>query len=413
MVFRTFFILSVVAHAYDDQSLMQQGVGIETSVLSEAVDSEFRAGVASMKAMLKDVPMPGKMRQMAIDALMQSVTKAQRLSPESSTALNSIVALFDQILAQFITEKNADMVSINGHQAVADTCNSAGTATLTNAQTTMNDNQQTHTDCRTTQVTLTNAEATACAALQAALSTAADSLLANCNSLDTVNLANVRGNYIDVYQRTGFTGMGSTTTKVDATSGNSLSHVSAHAVTGSANYDTISSFLSNGVAWFSTQETLMTNDGPGCADAIESRSDKDTECDTAQNTFESSVCVFNTQQTNTCGTRTTCIASASAAYTADYNTRLVESDERVTVAQVIVLVKCMAQAMVSTGVVDETACATVRDGHDYTVYQITDPGCCTADSCLAAVSPQPGDATWLNGYDAAWTAFIDTSVTAC
>jgi len=114
---------------------MQQGVGIENGVLINSVSDQFQAHVSQIQEAIKEIPQQGKMRQMAIDSLMQSVATKSSGDPgnivtDSSSdvysSLNTVVSLLHDLLNGFQTQIEVEVQELNTKTATLNACNVAG-----------------------------------------------------------------------------------------------------------------------------------------------------------------------------------------------------------------------------------------------------------------------------------------------
>lgn len=133
------------AIASDDQSLMQHGLGSASS------RAEVQESLSIIKQAIDEIPNPGKVRQMAIDALMKSVSDADQIDDSVVQALGDVINLLDSILTTFGSLANSDQQELQAAAALISSSNNNGWASDQNKNNTFNQNKADHDACRIRQ----------------------------------------------------------------------------------------------------------------------------------------------------------------------------------------------------------------------------------------------------------------------
>jgi len=132
---------------------MQQGVGIESSALAGSVSTEWRNQVAVITEAMKEIPYPGKMRQMAIDALMKSVSQTTAPSPASRNLFNQALTLLQNILDDLEGDRQTQQNELQKYPNALKACNNNDDFDVENKRTTKNTKKSDHKTCRENQKT--------------------------------------------------------------------------------------------------------------------------------------------------------------------------------------------------------------------------------------------------------------------
>jgi len=148
-------------HAYDDSSLMQQNMGVEAASSSR---EKYQEVISAIQEGRKQFPKLGKLREMAIDGLMNDLTAGpgDGSSDGGDIPLASIFAqiheLLDSIDRELQAQKNTDQDIINGHNSSINQCSQV-VADDPNKQSALQTKRADHIACRALEnTTRANAE---------------------------------------------------------------------------------------------------------------------------------------------------------------------------------------------------------------------------------------------------------------
>jgi hypothetical protein len=382
LIFHCLLIWAASASASDDQSLMQQGVGIESGVLEGTVTNQFKQNLNTITSALREIPFPGKMRQMAIDALMKSVSKTEKLDPESTNLLVQIQGLLDDVLATFASETSI----ANTDAAVANTviagCNAAGDSDETTKSAAVAAAKAAHSTCRGEEVTAHGTMNTACQSVV--------TVLTQLSSSDCAGHHDPTGEYygtiVEVIDKDNYAHY-----KVAG-----RHHLSGTDIDGT----TDSHFLDE---WVETLDKAYHNlhgksqtwstGQAACKTAIENFNAKAAECNTLQGTYESDYCQWVTLRDGQCSTLAACYATAVADHDNVVAGHQATQDANFATARVIVYVQCLIgteHGLLGGNTNPDAACLPIQQAYDYSAYTF-DPTTLTAeDHCEPVPGIQPG-----------------------
>lgn len=344
---------SVVA-AYDDQSLMQQGLGVEsvTSMRSGA----FQKSLQSITDSLQQLPQQGKLRQMALDALLKDVAEEGRITPGSVTTLNEISALLTSILAELLAETAAQQGVLDSVTALVNACNDASVTTVAAQQTATDTAETAMNTCRAAEATQFAASATACFTLTSAMATQAAQAL-DCSppvvssDLDTMY--------------------------------NSL--------------NTFSTFLSNGYSWGQGSTTSVITKIAPCKENTANLEQKIHDCDQAQAQFETAYCVHRAENNLMCTTRAACHAGETTRHNNHWATHNADATARAHEARVITYVQCVVDALAASDIDAADACAPGDIATYLNTYELINTAIPAEVTCTD-VTVQPDDAAFGTTY---------------
>lgn len=175
----------VASHASDDQSLMQQGVGIESAALYDAETEAWKSAVAHIEETLAEIPNPGKMRQLAIDTLMKSISKGPHSDNYNGNAgalmdmIEKVLALLAELGWEFGNASDVAQVSIDAINATLSACQSPLQQEYVDAQaelSTVDELSTNHSNCRAIEQGLRAIEAAKCTLFETSMNSFENSL---------------------------------------------------------------------------------------------------------------------------------------------------------------------------------------------------------------------------------------------
>lgn len=346
-----------LACASDDYSLMQQG----SIALQQATANEVQGALQRIGSALRDIPYPGKMRQMAIDALMKSVSSSEKIDESTVNILQQIITLLDDILANMKAENTNDQDQLDLITNRLNNCNAAGDVAVADTKKDAEDGHTLHNTCREQEQLDFDDDALKCSDLTSTLNAMSPT---DCSALDHHDPA--RQSVLD-NNGTPLEG----TTRL-ATYASRLTLLTS--------WDTRLSVVS---AWFSTNKQLFETKAVPCEGSTDTLSKKKTECDQAQSQYENLFCLYRLELTTQCSDLDTCWQNGL-----DHQTNLTDNikpiaDQRHDEARVIEHVKCLVQKLID-GVTDHQPCedVTAADATRYqTDYNVTYPDLPAKDDC--------------------------------
>lgn len=341
------FLYFSVVRATDDASLMQQGVGIESGVLIGSVSEQFQTRLNNVQDALKEVPHQGKMRQMAIDSLMQAVAKKSNDtaagSPTVAEQLTQVKALLWDLLNGFQAEIENEVTALQNANTLITNCNNAGVTDDETKENTSNDEKADHETCRTGtdgEFTKRQAVETACRDLinrvEEFRSTADPGAHATCvTHLSAIPCTGGCADYVAGKYATDvphvFERNGGAVKQIDSVD---IQHVSVESAGWTTHQSTMKSFWEG-------QHTYWDTRASGCKTAVTNWKTKRDACDTEQNTFEQAFCTWVTHRNSRCSTLVTCHADRLADFTTLNGTQTGHDTNRVAVAEIVQRVICL------------------------------------------------------------------------
>lgn len=291
--------------ATDDANLMQHGLELASSE-----SASLRSSLAVIQEEMNLIPQPGKMRQMAIDALMKSVSESDKLDEESKGSLAEIMGLLGTILDEEVSENSNDQASLNGSVPLFDNCNTDGVAADAAVKGAWESANISHDSCRELERDLFENETLFCEQLIDYMSKYDEQLGDTCvvpheDDIDkgTVPLPE---DFLADWTK----------------------------------------FLSDGANWFDGRYNEMKRRNDNCVAAREKLALWKEDCNTKQGTMENKFCEWASSREALCGQRDTCFASELDAYE-NMTARIKPvADARVNAARVIEHIKCLLQAII-------------------------------------------------------------------
>lgn len=342
--------LTITAASSDDQSFMQ--------VSSTAL--EVSSAIQKVGEAMSELPYPGKMRQMAIDALMKSVSTVEKLDADAVALLNEIVDLLDEILTEMRASQAVDQNEINYILQLSTNCETTYDEGVPAAKQAAESKATEHATCRVTEDVDFGHHATECGKVTS-------------------------------YQNDNW--------KADEP-GASLQHCSAvHSLDSLTQWDEWFKLYANIYKSASAQMTLLA---PPCNSARDDLETQKEICDGLQHSYENLFCTWWLKQSTECTQKAACHANGVTAYNTLKATKIEVSDKRVNEARVIVHVKCLLTELIG-GSADlpgpctaSTAAAETGIVTDYGVIIKNVPPiipCSTAD-----VDVYPGEGTFADVF---------------
>jgi len=346
---------------------MQHRVGVQSL-------NSVQVAIKSLKDGLADMPYPGKVRQMAIDALMKTVEDSDKIDDDTRTTLGQVNGLLDNILSDFLTEKIAAQTRIEEVLAIVNACNADQTVVDSEKQdlfTLNRDNLWEHK--HTTERSAYEAEQLECSKV-----------------LDIVNGWQVLwAGSCDVIDN----------------------HESAVRAAVDTRNESTEWTLMNTISVWLTQETTFTQEKKEefssqkslCESAVQAHASAESKSETDQSTTEQAYCAWKLVRDGMCQTRDTCYAGAMANHQAILVDEKTRADLRCNEARLINYVICVVQRLIDStddNPVNASAClaqwgADQMGREEIQRYNITEPVVPDKDACdTAAVSVDVGSAGW-------------------
>lgn len=341
--------ISSVASNNDFSSLMQtQLAGGEVGKL-EVSAAEVKKAIKNIGEGLKSITVPGKARQMAIDALMKSVSQSERLDPETAEVLTNISSLLTDILAEMNAERNQDQVELEDIFNQVTACNTAGVAADAALEATVNNSEATHFSCRTEEVNKFDTDAATCLILTNFLSQLSQP---NCQKPDPTQAA----------------------------------------------IDSWNTMLHQGASWFTTTKASYEPKRDDCLATTAALEAQVQLCNTDQTSYENHFCEWRVHRVQMCSTLDTCYDAEIAHHINLTQTIKPVADQRTLEAGIIVHVQCLIDKLVQEGNTDHTVCLPVHTENEQLLYNNTypDPLPTKAVCDTSPVSISPGHNDWYN-----------------
>jgi hypothetical protein len=254
-----------------------------------SAETAFTRAIKAVEDGLSQVTAPGSSRQIAINALMRTVSKADKLSPDQSQVLTNVTNMLEDVLSELATNVVTTNSDVIVYTDALDACNVQAQASLDAALATSETDLAAHTTCRTAQGVLHDTMETDCGAVTTFLDA-----LANTCSLPGPVQDNVE----------------EWTTRLTAIQG-----------------------------FFSSKETAYNTVHNACTVATNAHETKATECNTMQSTYETAVCTYLGDYATVCAGRASCWASSQSTAT-ETNFDTLAAD-RARIARLILYVQCL------------------------------------------------------------------------
>lgn len=339
---KVFGFLLIAMAAADENSLLQAEVREHARLSEESVALAINTIGKEIGALkLEDLA-----NKMAMDALMHSVAKVTKLTPEAEQVIGEVKQLLQDILNTLKGEKSNADISLNHVNTVVAACNTQGDATDTTLRTSQEEKKTNHTTCRAEQVSAYDADSLACTTLT---------------------------NWMDSYEG-GIDCVTPTPT---------YDHVAA--------WDTL---IFTGEAWFTSRVTQFSEHAGPCETSAGTLTEKAEECNDLQTGFESAFCLWYDHRHTTQTDRTECWNNAKAAHDLIVDSATPNSEQRVKEARLIEHLICLITNLLS-GETDLTLCVDQADSYYENLYG-NPPVVVTAiiNVDLDEVAVHPGSTTW-------------------
>lgn len=246
---------------------------------------------------------PGSARQVAMGALMKSLSSSEKLLPNDKLILNNVSSLLDDILGQLEAQAVEDQTEIDGNDDTIANCNSAGVTEDAALVENKNLKRQNHTDCRKEQKPLFDAETGFCDTLE--------TFLKNLKHPD---------------QHPDCTG---------------------HSTTDTRYADDWHGLFVSAAMYFGSKKDIFEIKRVPCESATEDLKNKMDECEEFQTGYESKFCELQQHRTLMCSTRTTCVTNANDDHQNLTDAITPLSDERHREARLIKHVICLINLLVT------------------------------------------------------------------
>lgn len=409
----TFFICFISAASSDDQSLMQQGVGVEVAVLSENNANQWKSNFEKIRDVVEEIPQRGKMRQMAIDALMNTVAAKTAASPPDAaviTLLDQIVTLLWSIINGWQSEIEAEITDLNNKNDVLTACNNDGVTEDGTRENTKDTAQTTHYNCRigpaypsnteNSELDLRKIAETSCATLEArilqfigACPTDGTAVM-NLKPDTTLYPTNFGATVEEVFEQNGGT------QKTNDPGGN-VNHVSVD----SAAWTT---YLSAAETFWAGEKTNWDNLAPTCKTDADAWDTKRDQCDLDQQAYESAFCAHWEWREARCDTLDSCYLTGSNNFNWALGNYTAYDTTRKNIAKVIQRVVCLINVLkggVSASAsfdASSDACYTEVQNNESDIIAATSrtkPTIVAKDTCTDIAAPQPSEtASWDSTY---------------
>lgn len=345
---RVVFALWAVAVAAEESSLLQ--VEVDSS-------QESMFAIRNIGQQISALQIPGRANQLAINAMMKTLAKSNKLDADSAATLQNVSDLLkDPILLSLESEK----ISKDGELAEVDTevasCNTNGVEDDGNKQTSANTARTDHSTCREEEFTAVINEETKC---NEAL------------GLMTATAAEVQCTYTPVVDGRPY-----------------------------PNAETIAAYLNklNELdQQYTSKDTTVRPIIQECIDLTTTAASKMSECSQLQDQFETKFCEHRATRTALCSNRDECHTNATNAHDARWAAIGPLSTTRAKEACLIKHVICLIDNLLEHGTTDLDACDHV--GLDPTEcaaqYGNVEPPVPAKDGCdTDAVSVHPGAGGW-------------------
>lgn len=370
-----FAVFLTPVFASEDLSLMQQS----SLTVSRTSAQEIRTAIQNLDEKLREVPNSGKVRQMAIDALMREVTVKTEIDDAAKSLLDDIVVLLDQILTSMRDSKTGDQNALNAIAGVIAACSSQADIDDDEARENASDTAHTeHSDCRAAERGLYEDKDTKCMSLTGFLSGVQAGEYV-CVAITTMRLSIPECNQDGVYDST-------------------CAHHHDFAVEWEK---VLSAAKTDSKADKERYEELA---GP-CQLALSALSSKTADCDSKQVSFETKFCTWRYTRIERCSSIETCGQNARDDHNELINGHTgapgikANSDQRVREARVIIHIRCLVLAL-KEGTTDPATCeqqtadneTSIQSNYNVTYPTVPDDADCDASDTVFPLLP--GEAGW-------------------
>lgn len=351
----------------------------ESSLLQVEVDSsqESAFAIQNIGQQIAALHIPGRANQLAINSMMKTLAKSNRLDEDSrATLVNVSELLKDPILlslAAFKGTKDGELAQVNVDVA---NCNTNGVDADNSLLTSSNGARDDHADCRAELFTALDGEEEACSTALAIMQV----LKAEVNRLCNLPLQD--------NEHAGFHDVNSPEPRIwDTAQADKKDH-----------WDKIEvNYLDRLQTLKSEYDMVDPQKIQDCLDLTAAAASKMEECTQDQDTFETKFCSFRVSRTLLCSTRNECYNNA----TTDHNNRWAEisalGNTRAKEACLIMHVICLIDNLIVNGTTDLNGCDHVgldsaQCDAEYNNVEPTIPAKEACDTSL--VSVYPGHPDW-------------------
>lgn len=348
------FYVTLVA-AYDDASLMQQNMGVEAAVSTREKYAEM---ISAIQESRKQFPPLGKLRDMALDGLMND------LSSDAPAYADNIFAQIHELLYSIDTElqgeKTTDQAIIDGHSSVINACNTQGAGQDTTDATAFETASENHRYCREGtggEDSLRTTAETDCGAMTQEMSNrrqGSNIFFGESASGDSAyndgtdysisemytDCQKFAVNIVAIVMKDSRPNSGETTTQDSIMDHTDVLAKLINGNQGSSAYDWYSG-LTKIMYWYNAVERLLGPLLAPCEVALHNYAAKRVECHGLQNTQENAFCTHKQTRLAMCSARSTCYDNAKAAYDADWNTYLPIANQRFHEGSMVRYVRCL------------------------------------------------------------------------
>lgn len=341
------FLVFSVASAYDDQSLMQQGLGVESATHASA--GAVASQVEDMQAAIGGLSGLGPARQMALESMLAEAKSGAGIWTEIDTLLESI-------LADMRADTVASQGKVNAHLAQYTAANDHNTHVVGNnvntLETTYTTSLTNHETCRNQEATQFNVSSLNCFELVQSLGTLGTPQCvtpATHNLVATPGAGDISETHADWLAETGITEWNDW-------------------------YSAITTWVNNAADANINNLVQLIDDCKTETAVLEA---KIYECDGLQTLSESNFCSYQTANGLMCASRTTMWGTATTNHQAEWATEEALVADRVRFARMIFTIKCLCDGLGQTPQVIRTwdgDCAPPANfDDDYSITDITVP----------------------------------------
>lgn len=316
------------AIASDDQSLMQHGLGSATG------RAEVQESLNIIKQAIDEIPNPGKVRQMAIDALMKSVSDADQIDDSVVQALADVIGLLDSILGNFNAFRNTDQAALLAAAATITSSNDDGWASDRTKNTTFGDLKSSHNTCRVRQAGDNTIEDEKCNPLEQLMTEFQGHSHSTSGSLS---------GYCHVEE------IGTYDNSCTDHPANSIAFLECKNTIRTQLLATWSTFITDGKTEWEDRETTFTETHQVCQEAMQNASDEETACNLIQNSLDIAFCTWMYHREHICSTNSQNWDDRVAAYDTLWGQKSSDAEARKNTAAMIEYIKCLCRKLKDTG----------------------------------------------------------------
>lgn len=339
--------LLVQVHGSDYSSLMQ------SDVISAARASA--AGMQGIVASLEGLPFKQPERQFAVSALMRQVRKVEKLDDASRKTLGDVKGLLFGIAADMVADRDQDQAELNAANGMISACNDHWDTEDANAAGAVTTAKSNYDDCKDEEEAAWDEDFDKCGTLILEMTTLHSQTL-DCVLPTAYNFASI---------------------------------------------DTWNSFITAGLAWFTAADAEFQIKEPPCSAAIKALSEKISECEGLQTTYESEFCQWRIERLFQCNHLDTCYQDAVDHYNNASSHVMPLAVERraegVAIARIICLIDNLLanpQTFTLDGCENTRTDAALDADYSLVAVTLTDKDTCDRD----AVAVYPGAGTWYATY---------------